>query len=177
MSNEPLVITVPSMFCFPPFYEKGDMLYIDKCNFGLCTEKLAQPFFYDILYESKVSNSKLWPWQFKESCSILLKQWDSRKEEISGLLRRRNQQRAREPMCRSIANFIDLMFWMHHIPVKFEHEITDSFSLLSYRPINVEERLKFILERPDHYLSFVQLNELYTECGKKMIVKQAREKK
>ncbi len=49
-----------------------------------------------------------------------------------------------------------------------------SCSVFGAVPVNGEERLEFIKSRSENYAAFLQLDELFSEMGKKVASKQAQ---
>lgn len=92
--------------------------------------------------------------------------WYQEKEEIARFFRARDKEAAAEPMNRQIENFFDVLFKINKKLKSSKDCFLKDIDDLSIKPINCEERLSFLLERPAHYHSFIQLSELYEELEK-----------
>ncbi|WHX99064.1 YpoC family protein [Neobacillus sp. DY30] len=110
----------------------------------------------------------------EENISLLLANWDGVKSELETLYRNRNQQSTLPFMKKGIGYFIQFLYWSNDQQVYSKEPI--SFRLLEVKPVNLEERLTYILSRPNLFHSYRQLSELFTEqvklFAKKNIVKK-----
>lgn len=132
----------------------------------LSTSELEN-FPYFLFELSFYSNQGLqeYPWQNPECyIPVLLKKWD----KIRGILEKKFSKREKDihsEMEAGIALFFMLMFWSNLQPVRlcdWKQTMVDFHA----KPVNGVERLQFIMERPYHYPSFKQLDELFTEQNK-----------
>jgi hypothetical protein len=125
------------------------------------------PFLYDLMYHNDSQFLDLWPWQRNEN--YFHTYWVEQKEVLRELFHRREQKKAKKPMILSVSAFIDQLYWTSEFPVdSLEHEtVLRQMQLNPYAPLNIEERLGFLLRQPDRYQSFIQLDELEQEFTKK----------
>lgn len=113
-----------------------------------------------------------------ESFDVLYQKWLSHEEELTIIFHQRNLAAAKEPMLECLALFIKAIYWIHDEPIpETEHELAATLPMLPYTPINVDERLSYLLKKPVHYLSFIQLKELYKELKKKEAIMQLKRKR
>jgi len=68
-------------------------------------------------------------------------------------------------MKEGICLFFTCLFWVNDRPVNLKNWQEQMDSLPNH-PLNIKERAAFILLRPDHYSSYIQLKELMTEVEK-----------
>lgn len=100
--------------------------------------------------------------------------WHQVKREIEELHRQRKKEGTEEVTKKGIDLFIQFLFLSNDKPYSFH----DSPPLddLEVKPVNLKERLDFILARPSLFPSYIQLCELMVEqeklFAKKMIKKK-----
>jgi len=120
-------------------------------------------FIYDAAFYAGELTLK--PWQdHAEAISALLIEWSALQKQLQESFKNRDLPGAKEPMKKGIGIFIELMHWTNGSPVRLSPQI--SFEHLSIKPVNVRERLDFILGRPVFYPSYIQLTELMLEMEK-----------
>ncbi|MBC2255286.1 hypothetical protein HCB46_07365 [Listeria ivanovii] len=66
--------------------------------------------------------------------------------------------------------FLSILFWSNHRPVQLDN-LMEQISTLDMKPLNLEERLEYVLKRGNTYLGFRQLNELVLEQRKSIAKK------
>jgi hypothetical protein len=106
--------------------------------------------------------------------SNLLKEWENSKDRLEAIFRERDYKNAKVLMEKGINLFIQFLSWSNELPVLLEEPI--NFNQFEYKPVNVEERLGFIMSRPNLYHSYRQLTELMVE-QEKLFVKRSILKK
>ncbi|HAC3586921.1 TPA_asm: hypothetical protein GZN75_00005, partial [Listeria monocytogenes] len=67
--------------------------------------------------------------------------------------------------------FLSILFWSNHRPVQLDN-LMDQIKTLETKPLNLDERLEYVLKRGNTYLGFRQLNELMLE-QRKLIAKRS----
>ncbi|MFP7297874.1 YpoC family protein [Neobacillus niacini] len=109
-----------------------------------------------------------------EVTSFLLTQWKLLKEELETLYRNRDQKTTKEGMKKGIGLFIHFLYWSNDIQIK--SNALKPLDSLDLKPVNLDERLGFVVRRPNLFHSYRQLSELMTEqekiLAKKNIVKK-----
>ena len=110
----------------------------------------------------------------EENISLLLAKWDEVRSELETLYRNRDQKSTLQLMKKGIGYFIQFLYWSNDRQVQSKEPIP--FNLLEIKPFNLEERITYILSRPNLFHSYRQLSELFTEqeklLAKKNIVKK-----
>ncbi|GEB76086.1 YpoC family protein [Sporolactobacillus inulinus] len=166
-------LELPQSFQIFPFYEKQQV--ID----GMLSEKAVYqiPFLYDLLYINRPNQLEKWPWQ--EACNFFHAYWKERSETLRVLFRQRDQALVRKPMVRCIAAFIDQLCWSAGAPVSslVHDDLIQQIKDAPCAPLNIEERLGYLLRQPARYLAFIQLDELEQEFTKKRAANMRRLKK
>jgi hypothetical protein len=104
-----------------------------------------------------------------EAITNLLEEWEKIKGQLEELFRERDQKRASEIMKKGISLFIQFLCWSNDTPVFLDRPINSK--QFEFKPVNLEERLGFIMSRPNLYHSYRQLSELMIE-QEKLFVKR-----
>lgn len=142
--------------------------FLNDKNISLSKEELehfnvSKLFIYDAAFYAGVQALK--PWQDNGGAvSALLSEWTALQKQLQDTFKNRDLPGAKEPMKKGIGIYIELMHWTNGLPVKLSPGIL--FDVLSIKPVNVRERLEFIMARPVFYPSYVQLSELILEMEK-----------
>lgn len=98
--------------------------------------------------------------------SDITEKWDARKEHLMNLFRIRDKAAIVDPMDEAINEFLTFLFLLNGKRNPDKKMLLDGLIDLENKPINLDERLSFIIKKPNQYHSFVQLNELYHELLK-----------
>ncbi|MFB3166172.1 YpoC family protein [Neobacillus sp. 179-C4.2 HS] len=126
-------------------------------------DKLIIPYLEELELEASEVN-----------ISFLLSKWDGVKSDLETLYRNRDQQATLQLMKKGIIYFIQFLYWSNDRQVNSKEPIP--FNQFEIKPVNFEERLTYILSRPNLFHSYRQLSELFTEqeklFAKKNIVKK-----
>lgn len=158
-------IAIPAPFFRRPFFGNGEreVVYEETTSF---TEIMRHAYFvYDIAAVQLVELYK--PWENPEEAILaVLSLWKEKKQEIALLLRQRKRGEAGGPMIHFTAHFLSVLHWMNGVGVSSLQNMEQNMRHLQVKPINAGERILFILDRPSHYHSFIQLSELYEEAEK-----------
>ncbi|MBP3040146.1 hypothetical protein J9303_11675 [Bacillaceae bacterium Marseille-Q3522] len=161
--------TIPDNLSNTFFFPEGELEWEEKEAVTFVKEKL---FLYDFLYH--IGRQAFQPWQHvQEILPVLLAQWEEQKRTLISLFTKRQKNTALEPMKLAIGYFIQLLFWTNQKPVVLQKE---ALPILKIKPVNIDERLHFILSRPNEYHSFVQLSQLYLELVKQYRKQEAMKK-
>ena len=96
--------------------------------------------------------------------SKLLTEWENSKEQLEVLFRERDYNSANELMEKGINLFIHFLAWSNELPET--PNAPTNYNQFAFKPVNVEERLPFIISRPALYHSYRQLSELMIEQEK-----------
>jgi hypothetical protein len=109
-----------------------------------------------------------------EDISNLLKEWENSKDPLEVLFRKRDYTNAKVLMEKGIILFIQFLSWSNELPVSLDEPFNSN--QFEFKPVNVEERLAFIMSRPNLYHSYRQLSELMIE-QEKLFMKKSIQKK
>ena len=168
-------IKVPDQFVHPLFYKEGVEIEIKE---DLSLEDTSSlPFIFDMLH-SKQIHIKIIPWMQKaETVKAIVNLWKEKQESISSLHKERNKEQIKVETPGAIALYMNFLFWINGKPVSKLTNLDTELETLFWKPVNVTERLSFILNKPYLYHSFVQLNELFTETEKLFVKVKMKEKR
>ncbi|NYE04772.1 hypothetical protein F4694_001521 [Bacillus niacini] len=126
-------------------------------------DKLIIPYLEELELEASEVN-----------ISFLISKWDGVKSDLETLYRNRDQQATLQLMKKGIIYFIQFLYWSNGRQVNSKEPIP--FNQFEIKPVNFEERLTYILSRPNLFHSYRQLSELFIEqeklLAKKNIVKK-----
>lgn len=136
----------------------------------LHTFSLSQQFLYDLAYYLNIPSLK--PWEnIDDYVHLIIEEWEDRKTSLEELFKLRDKKLVQEPMKKSIALLIQFLHWVNGAPVKLFPTI--EYQQLAISPVNLEERLSYILSRPNAFPSYMQLIELMKEIEKSYEKNQA----
>ncbi|MGG2028159.1 YpoC family protein [Gottfriedia sp. S16(2024)] len=124
-----------------------------------------KPFFYES-NQILVNKSSKIPNESEEIIKQMFIEWKDESKHISNYFKQRNRKLACEPMIRGLANFISILTWINGQMLLNLNNLLLELDKLKIKPINLDERISFVLNQPDHYHSFIQLSGLYTELEK-----------
>lgn len=110
-------------------------------------------------------SERIKPWATpEESVGALLEQWAILNKELHVLFEKRAQKEAKPVMEKGISLFIEFLHWSNEKPAEETTEI--DYTGLKTKPVNIGERLNFIISRPTLFQSYMQLAELFVEQEK-----------
>ncbi|MBU8879062.1 hypothetical protein BGM26_08705 [Bacillus sp. FJAT-29790] len=169
--NEKMILVIPDELSSPFFFSAGEPLIVEKDS--LKNLNLSIPFLYEAAFFSGMDAIK--PWLMQEECiPLLLKEWQAEKLILEELFAKRDRKQAAAPMKKGISLFLELVYWTNGEPAKLSSTL--EFDKLKNKPVNLKERLNFILDRPALYHAFMQLTELMTEMEKQYMKQLALKK-
>ncbi|MBY6035730.1 hypothetical protein KUV80_03660 [Fictibacillus nanhaiensis] len=114
--------------------------------------------------------------QNTEQLTEIIKEWKEKSPSIAANFKERNREKAKEPMIYFFQQFLMTLFWGNR-KIANEWDLLkwkESVKELHHLPVNAIERLSFIEEQPDHYHSYIQLSELFSEWEKKSVISLRR---
>jgi hypothetical protein len=165
--NDVITIPVPSVFHHPLFYSTNSQELTIQFPRSFSEGLKIKPFLYDLLEASQKSLYQPWK-QPEKYLPDVLNQWNEYKMLLEQLFEMRNRKDARKPMIHSISLLLDFLCWMNRMPVTQINNL-DFVENLEVKPMNIRERLEFMLNRPDLFHSFIQLCELFVEVEKQYV--------
>lgn len=124
-----------------------------------------KPFYYESK-QIKDHKSVNVPSESDEIIIRMFKEWKEEEGYLTNYFKQRNRKLAYEPMVRGLANFISILTWTNNRMLSNLNNLQIELEKLLIKPINLDERIGFLLKQPDHYHSFIQLSGLYTELEK-----------
>ncbi len=89
-------------------------------------------------------------------------EWAENVRQLEVLFSNREKNAIKPYMLKGIVLYLSLLYWSNQVPVNLR-DFPVSLKELKGKPVNVEERLPFILARPYFYPSFMQLKSLMEE--------------
>lgn len=127
------------------------------------------PFWQETLFYSKKEGIRPWEKDSDKACRKLAKQMTAILGTMEARLRMREKP---EPYLvrDALGIFLSVLFWSNQKPVSLIH-LKESLNELDIKPLNIEERLFYCLEKGNTFSGFRQLNELLLE-QRKLIAKK-----
>ncbi|MCM3566822.1 YpoC family protein [Neobacillus mesonae] len=104
----------------------------------------------------------------------ILEKWNSIKTQLEYFFRKRDQENTEILMKQGISLFIQFLSSVNEMVFQEGQEIP--YQNMSFKPVNLEERLGFIISRPKLYHSYRQLSELMVELEKLSAKKEIKKK-
>lgn len=111
---------------------------------------------------------------YHEGISQLLEEWGNLKIQLENLYKQRDQRNTLHRMKKGITLYLQFLFWSNDKEVNLKEPV--SFNEIEIKPVNVNERLGFIVARPNLFHSYRQLSELMLEQEKLYAKKNIRKK-
>lgn len=156
--------------CFTFNYEGMNLQALTKWEPAL----LRNGFVYEQQYY--LGHPVYQPWEsFAEIQSGIWSEWMITEAELDQLFKNRMTKNVKPLMERGLVLFLSLLFWSNGKPVNL-HQYHLNIEQLDAKPVNIDERLGFVLKRPEFYPSYMQLKSLMEE-QKKSAAKLAAIKK
>ena len=116
------------------------------------------------------------PWEdFSLISEQMSEEWKTIVQQLEVVFSNREKDQIKPYMQKGITLYLSLLFWSNQLPVNlvgFPANLKD----IKGKPVNVEERLVFILSRPYFYPSYMQLKSLMEEQFKIVAKMQALKK-
>jgi hypothetical protein len=133
------------------------------------------PMLYEGANLNGIQSFKPWTSPL-ETVPKLLLEWNQVKMVIQDGFTKRDLFRTGTPMKVGIGLLFEAVFWTNYQPVDVDMIILES---LDIKPINIRERLDYILLNPNKFHSFIQLTELFSEMEKlfkkQEVIKKAKQ--
>lgn len=104
----------------------------------------------------------------------LLEEWEKVKKELEELFAERDHKSAVQPMKKGTDLFLEILICVNKLSFEPSHNL--HYENFRIKPINVADRLNFIIKRPGLYQSFIQLTELINEIHKQFQKQEAIKK-
>ncbi|MEB1806799.1 MAG: hypothetical protein LPK26_05815 [Bacillaceae bacterium] len=151
---------VPLSFRVFPFY-------VEETKFSsISPEEASTVLFNDDMLEALGEPNRN-PWlESNTYVPELFVQWKETRDKLSELYSKRDPTAVKPLMVRMVAQLIQAIYWTNHVPVTTLEQLEHHINQLDYKPINISERLSFILTDPAHFHSYNQLKALFEETEK-----------
>ncbi|RDI43026.1 YpoC family protein [Falsibacillus pallidus] len=102
------------------------------------------------------------PWAYPEFHLPLLKdQWNQLDKRLQSMFSIRDRG-VKPIMVQAICTFFKYLFWSNGQPVSL-NKLDSCLGSLKIKPVNVEERLCFLMESTSYFHAYKQLSELFNE--------------
>jgi hypothetical protein len=109
-----------------------------------------------------------------ENTENIFIEWNEKSKEIALLFKNRNRQKAKKPMKFFLQQLLKTIYIGNGVQPDDLMNYQNDFKEFKHLPVNAIERLSFIEEQPDHYQSYIQLSELFSEWEKKSVILKKR---
>jgi hypothetical protein len=140
------------------------------------SERIQHEFFYldsltpaDFFPEENrfyLGMNESMPWKNeKEAVIQIVQEWKPYMNELTALFKERKNKETKPLMVKGISLFIRLLFWSNNEPTDLKN-LQEKLVQFEVKPVNIGERLQFLMQRPTLYHSFIQLSELMVEQEK-----------
>ncbi|MBC1473384.1 hypothetical protein HB852_01960 [Listeria grandensis] len=126
------------------------------------------PFWQEQLFYTRGRGEMPWHTDPEQACRRLAKQWKNIAQELDAAFKLRETPDM-AIICDGIGIYLSMLFWSNRRPVQLDR-LDAYIETLDLVPMNLQERLAFIMKRPDGYPAFKQLNELVQE-QRKLVLK------
>ncbi|MFB1049344.1 YpoC family protein [Paraliobacillus sp. JSM ZJ581] len=112
----------------------------------------------------------------KSDVKELINDWKENQQVIADLFHKRRYQKAKKPMNHYTEQLVQALYALNNKSYHESEGLNTVLATFTYAPFNSQERIPFILQQPEQYHSYIQLNELYKEtekiCAKAEILAQ-----
>ncbi len=161
---------IPASFRYDPFF-KNRRTFLDYSHLNISETIDHEPFYYDMLV---LQSQHVKPWESpNEFVPLIFEKWKQRVPEINNAFAiRKINAETNELMIHCISLFIISLYWSNKSPVKSLNIVDANIQKNKIKPINVGERLLFIIKNYTKFHSFSQLKQLFIE-HEKAFYKQA----
>ncbi|MCM3713549.1 hypothetical protein M3202_05595 [Alkalihalobacillus oceani] len=162
---------IPASFRRPPFFQKETELTPAQAQ-SFPETLLKTPFYYDLTQEER-------PWLHKrETVPLLFALWRQIEPQLAACYSERKPQAAKQRMIAMSALYMNCLWWSHGRPVTSLHQLEETSEALLYKPVNIGERLHYVLSDLPRFHAFLQLKALFDEQQKifaKMLMLEKRD--
>ncbi|MED1863702.1 hypothetical protein P4V41_09595 [Fictibacillus nanhaiensis] len=97
-------------------------------------------------------------------------EWKEQSQEIALFFKNRDRKSAKEPMEYFLQQFLRTIYSINGAHMLQSSNYRNDLKKFKHLPVNAIERLSFIEDQPDHYQSYIQLSELFSEWEKKSVI-------
>ncbi|WP_239254505.1 YpoC family protein [Listeria ilorinensis] len=126
------------------------------------------PFWQEQMFYTKGAGIMPWHEETDRACRRLNKHMKVLLLEIETALENKEKPNP-SSVTDALGIFLSILFWSNHRPVQLNN-LEEQIQTLEIKPLNLEERLLYCLERAHTFLGYTQLKELMLE-QRKLIAK------
>jgi hypothetical protein len=105
----------------------------------------------------------------REAAAAILGEWESIQSQLAPLFRARDQKNTKEWMKKGINLFLQFLYLTNNEIFLSSNGNKINYDQFLFKPVNLEERIDFIISRPGLYHSYRQLSELMHEQEKQFV--------
>jgi hypothetical protein len=168
------MMRVPTAFAHPLYYSESQVIVAGKFDWET---SLTFPFLYDMAYALGHAPSNL-PWEHHlQTVPLLFNLWKVNETKLNMLHEKRERSDVKIHVIGGIALLLQVIFWMNQVPVRSLADWEKEVEQLPIIPVNIVERLDFVMKKPEMYHAFIQLQQLFTESSKLFYKMQAIQKR
>ncbi|MFD2704476.1 YpoC family protein [Salibacterium lacus] len=164
-------LMIPTRLAAAPFYHQ----YTVEASF---LQEKGAPFREEILWENGCMDEAPWdnPLTFVPT---LFEEWEERLNVLDTCYAKRDTVSAEPVMIEQTAALLSVLSWMNRcrVPGADPDVFAAACADMRRMPSNVGGRLSFIVSRPSHHHSFMQLRSLFVESRKQFTLVKIEEKK
>ncbi|RSL33777.1 hypothetical protein D7Z54_08785 [Salibacterium salarium] len=167
-------LVIPEKFAVLPFYEDTRI----ECQHEWRDDDYFQyPFLAEILWHNRKLAVPPWDLPLRYVPQVHAA-WDEEAEIIESFFSKRDRKAARPYMIKHTANLLSAISWMNRqeVPAASPPLLKTKMDGIGKVPMNLGERVTFIVQSPDHYLSFNQLKGLFIESKKQFAMVKITER-
>lgn len=148
-----------SKFLKSPFYVNKEIVENENIKIE------NQPFIYESI-QLRNQLTKTIPENSDQIIQKMFDDWKAESEQLTNYFKERNRKLTYQPIIRGLANFISIITWINNVLLEDLDDVLNGLGDLKNVPVNLIERITFVMNQPDHYHSFIQLSGLYVEIEK-----------
>ncbi|MGM0834974.1 MAG: YpoC family protein [Bacillota bacterium] len=157
------MMRVPTAFAHPLYYSESQEIESGRFDWE---NSLTVPFKYDMAYALGLAPSNL-PWEHQsQTVPLLFHLWKEIEAKLNMLHEKRERSDVKAHVVGGIALLLQAIFWMNKLPVRSLADWEKEILQLHVIPVNIVERLDFVMKKPEMYHAFIQLQQLFTESSK-----------
>ncbi|WP_421379163.1 YpoC family protein [Bacillus salacetis] len=161
-------LSVPKEVMHPLFYtENGEKVNVESQQ----PDPLNPVFSYEILFYNNLPVIAK-PWEASSYIKKAEMKWQGIKEELDAAFSARSGDEIKSLMKKGIALFMMYLFWTNAMPSK-PAMWKENLDKMNVKPVNVLERLSFVLMHHSLFHSYKQLDQLFIEQLKQYAKNQA----
>ncbi|RSL33427.1 hypothetical protein D7Z54_10700 [Salibacterium salarium] len=167
-------LVIPDQLAVLPFYASRYLEFKEEWGDN---DFVQYPFLAEILWHNEKIIIPPWNLPLRYVPQIHYA-WEEEGQWIESYFSKRDRKAARPYMIKHTANLLSAISWMNHreVPTASPDLLQTEFNKMNKVPMNMGDRIRFIVQNPDHYLSFNQLKGLFIESKKQFAMVKIEER-